>query len=58
MASRGSFVTLNTGPSISLNEASSACNCSASVTIVRNLSIVKGRAFSPLRCCRNSTGPG
>ena len=55
---RGSLVTLKTGPLISFMAASSCWNCSALVTMVRNLRMVKGRPFRPERCWRKRTGPG
>ena len=55
---RGSLVTLNTGPLISLSLASSCLSCSALVTIVRNFSMVNGCPLSPARRCLKSTGPG
>ena len=55
---RGSLVTLKTGPSISLSTASSCLSCSALVTIERNLYIVNGFPFNPLRNWRNKIGPG
>ena len=49
---------MNTGPLISFIAANSCLRCSALVPIERNLYIVNGLPLTPLRFCRNKTGPG
>src|ERR1051325_5063905 len=54
----GSRESLKTGPDISLNASSSERNCSALVTIDRNLYMVNNRPCKPQRTCLNRMGPG
>lgn len=54
---RGSCLILKTGPDTSFWSSSVAFNCSASVTIERNLTRPNGRPPSPLRVWQKNTGP-
>ena len=55
---RGSSTSLKSGAGSTLRCASSAFNCSAFLTIVRNFHMPKRRPWSPVRCWRNTTAPG
>ena len=57
LVTRGSFFSLNAGPSRSFNTSRLALSCSASTTMVRNLYIGNALPNCPDRICLKKTGP-